>query len=34
MLYTLIGIGGFIFVGYILGNEKAKEIFFFKDQEK
>lgn len=34
MLYTLIGIGGFIFVGYVLGNKDIQKALFFEDQEK
>lgn len=34
MFTTLIAIIGFIMIGYILGNEKAQKIFFFKDEEK
>lgn len=29
-----ISIIGFIMVGYVIGNEKAQEILFFKDKEK
>lgn len=34
MLHTLIGIVGFVFVGYVIGNKDIQKALFFEDHEK